>query len=57
MFSDIPEQSKTHKPVVSLGSRRNGTVPCGVEANPPATSFTWTKNGHFVGTYEQVIGS
>ena len=52
---DLPEQAKNHKPMVSIGSRTNSSIVCGVDANPPATKFTWTKNGHFVGTYDKVL--
>ncbi|PIC18724.1 hypothetical protein B9Z55_024519 [Caenorhabditis nigoni] len=43
-----PEPSETHQPVKTVASGRNATVSCDITANPKPTSYTWTKNGHFL---------
>uniref|UniRef100_A0A1I7TJ61 Down syndrome cell adhesion molecule-like protein 1 n=1 Tax=Caenorhabditis tropicalis TaxID=1561998 RepID=A0A1I7TJ61_9PELO len=45
-----PEPSETHQPVKTVASGRNATVSCDLIANPAPSSFTWSKNGHYLPT-------
>ncbi|NP_001362088.1 B-cell receptor CD22-like [Caenorhabditis elegans] len=45
-----PEPLSSHQPVQTVASGRNTTVSCDVIANPTPTSYTWSKNGHYLPT-------
>lgn len=55
-FSDPPEPLSSHQPVQTVASGRNTTVSCDVIANPTPTSYTWSKNGHYLPTQASVSG-